>query len=89
MRGTQSRDAEILYRKTQEYFDRISLGDLTEQESIVLEALMQNGGIVCDSSRDEIVLSLQRDYLASTTREKKDAVIKALISVLAEELSQR
>ena len=89
MRGTQSRDAEVLYRKAQEYFDRISLGELSEQESKVLEALMQDGGIVCDSSRDDVVLSLQREYLAATTREDKNVVIQSLISVLAEDVSER
>ncbi|EOY8578418.1 MULTISPECIES: hypothetical protein [Klebsiella] len=89
MRGTQSRDAEILYRKTQQYFDRIPLGELSEQESVVLEALMLDGGIVCESFRDEIVLSLQQEYLTSATREEKDAAIQALISVMAEDISDR
>ena len=50
---------------------------------------MQDGGIVCDSSRDDVVLSLQREYLAATTREEKNVVIQSLISVLAEDVSER
>lgn len=84
MNGTDSRQADILYRGIIDYYSNISGLDITLEQMTQRNKFITDSAIVCDDSLDEQVLALQDEYIAAgdNTLEQKD-VIEKIINLLA------
>lgn len=65
MNGTDSRQADILYRGIIDYYSSISGLDITFEQMTQRNKFIKDSAIVCDDSLDEQVLALQEEYLAA------------------------
>lgn len=65
MNGTDSRQADILYRGIIDYYSNISGLDITLEQMTQRNKFITDSAIVCDDSLDERVLALQEEYLAA------------------------
>lgn len=65
MNGTDSRQADILYRGIIDYYSNISGLDITLEQMTQRNKFITDSAIVCDDSLDEQVLALQEEFLAA------------------------
>ncbi|HEG4360528.1 TPA: hypothetical protein SD296_005525 [Klebsiella oxytoca] len=84
MNGTDSRQADILYRGIIDYYSNISGLDITLEQMTQRNKFITDSAIVCDDSLDEQVLALQEEYLAAGDNAlEQKAVIEKIINLLA------
>ncbi|HAT3749756.1 TPA: hypothetical protein I8622_002747 [Klebsiella oxytoca] len=84
MTGTESRQADYLYRGIIDYYSNISGLDITEEQIAMRNKFIKESAIVCDDSLDAQVLELQDEYIAAdgdTSAQK--FVIEKVIALLA------
>lgn len=84
MNGTDSRQADILYRGIIDYYSNISGLDITLEQMTQRNKFITDSAIVCDDSLDEQILALQDEYIAAgdDALEQK-AAIEKIINLLA------
>ncbi|MEL0414551.1 MULTISPECIES: hypothetical protein [Klebsiella] len=84
MNGTDSRQADILYRGIIDYYSSISGLDITFEQMTQRNKFITDSAIVCDDSLDEQVLALQEEYIAAGDNAlEQKAVIEKIINLLA------
>lgn len=82
MQGTQSKQADALYRGIVDYFSAISGVDITQEQLDQRNRILVNGGIVCNDTLDNKILDLQEKYLLALESEKHDEVKTTIQEVI-------
>lgn len=87
MQGTDSKQAEWLFRGIVNYYSDISGSEITAAQVATRDKIIANNGIVCDNSLDAQVLALQDAYVAAddatTPADTKAAQKQAIESAIA------
>jgi len=83
MIGTETKQADSLYRGIMDYYSNISGLDITIDQLTIRNKFISDSAIVCDDSLDEHILSLQNEYIAAdgNTSEQR-AIIEKTIELL-------
>lgn len=86
MKGTQSKEVDVLYRAIVDYYSTMSAIDITQEQLESRNKILKNGGIVCDSDLDQTILELQEKYLLAYNaddKEKVTSVVETTIGLLS------
>ncbi|HDX9163502.1 TPA: hypothetical protein RQO67_000801 [Klebsiella michiganensis] len=84
MTGTESKQADYLYRGIIDYYSNISGLDITEEQIAMRNKFIKESAIVCDDSLDAQVLDLQGEYIsAGDNVSAQKAAIEKVIALLA------
>ncbi|HHE5241965.1 TPA: hypothetical protein ACPEZI_006238 [Klebsiella michiganensis] len=84
MTGTESKQADYLYRGIIDYYSNISGLDITEEQIAMRNKFIKESAIVCDDSLDAQVLDLQDEYIAAGDNvSAQKAAIEKVIALLA------
>jgi len=75
MKGTQSKEVDVLYRAIVDYYSTMSAIDITQEQLESRNKILKNNGIICDSELDQTILELQEKYLAAVDVDDKEKVI--------------
>jgi hypothetical protein len=83
MQGTQSKDADMLYRGILDYYAGISGLEITKEQMERRDKFIVDAVLLCDDSLDETVLSIQERFvMAAGNSAEQNLIIEELISLL-------
>lgn len=83
MQGTQTKELDRLYRGILQYFDDIGSLNITVEHVALIAKFKSDNGIVCDSSLDEKMISLNNQFCSADTVEEKNAIVEETIKLLS------
>ena len=83
MKGTSSKDADVLYKGILEYYANISGLSISGEQLQTRDSFIEDGALICEDSLDEEVLKLQEDFITfKGDVQETNKIVESAISLL-------
>lgn len=83
MKGTSSKDADVLYKGILEYYANISGLSISGEQLQTRDSFIEDGALICEDSLDEEVLKLQEDFITLKGNvQETNKIVESAISLL-------